>query len=67
MEEMVISTTIGMDGISLASKEATVKESSVIIFLVDGQGEIIILIEELGKNCWHKFRVDTSPRRLWNK
>ncbi|WJX45711.1 hypothetical protein P8452_32572 [Trifolium repens] len=52
MEELDISTTIGMDGISLASREAAVarmpsmiekqaiaavEESPVIIFLVDGQ------------------------------
>uniref|UniRef100_A0A6N2L3N7 GTPase Der n=1 Tax=Salix viminalis TaxID=40686 RepID=A0A6N2L3N7_SALVM len=54
MEDLAISTTIGMDGISLASREAAVarmpsmiekqasaavEESSVIIFLVDGQCE----------------------------
>lgn len=52
MEELAISTTIGMEGIPLASREAAVarmpsaierqatvaiEESSVIIFLVDGQ------------------------------
>ena len=52
MEELAISTTIGMDGIPLASREAAVarmpsmierqataavEESSVVIFLVDGQ------------------------------
>lgn len=52
MEDLAISTTIGMDGIPLASREAAVarmpsmiekqataavEESSVIIFLVDGQ------------------------------
>ncbi|KAK3032990.1 hypothetical protein RJ639_035818 [Escallonia herrerae] len=52
MEELAVSTTIGMEGISLASREAAVarmpsmierqatvavEESSVIIFLVDGQ------------------------------
>lgn len=52
MEELAISTTIGMEGISLVSREAAVarmpsmiekqatmavEESSVIIFLVDGQ------------------------------
>ncbi|KAL2535868.1 GTP-binding protein EngA [Forsythia ovata] len=54
MEELAISTTIGMEGIPLASREAAVarmpsmiekqatiavEESSVIIFLVDGQTE----------------------------
>ena len=57
MEELAISTTIGMDGIPLASREAAVAkmpsmiekqaaaavdESSVIIFLVDGQVLIIL-------------------------
>lgn len=52
MEELAISTTIGMEGIPLASREAAVarmpsmierqatlavEESSVILFLVDGQ------------------------------
>lgn len=52
MEELAISTTIGMDGIPLALREAAVarmptmierqaiaavEESSVVIFLVDGQ------------------------------
>lgn len=52
MEELAVSTTIGMEGIPLASREAAVarmpsmverqaalavEESSVIIFLVDGQ------------------------------
>lgn len=52
MEDLAISTTIGMDGIPLASREAAVarmpsmiekqataavEESSVIVFLVDGQ------------------------------
>lgn len=52
MEELAITTTIGMDGIPLASREAAVarmpsmiekqataavEESPVIIFLVDGQ------------------------------
>lgn len=52
MEDLAITTTIGMDGISLASREAAVsrmptmiekqaalavEEAAVIIFLVDGQ------------------------------
>lgn len=52
MEELAISTTIGMEGIPLASREAAVarmpsmierqaslavEESAVVIFLVDGQ------------------------------
>jgi len=52
MEELAITTTVGMDGIPLASREAAVarmpsmierqaataaEEAAVIIFLVDGQ------------------------------
>lgn len=52
MEELAISTTIGMEGIPLATREAAVsrmssmverqatvavEESSVVLFLVDGQ------------------------------
>lgn len=52
MEELAITTTIGMDGISLVAREAAVarmptmiekqaaaavEESSVVIFVVDGQ------------------------------
>lgn len=59
MEDLAITTTIGMDGIPLASREAAVarmptmiekqaiaavEESSVIIFLVDGQ----VLLEFFG-------------------
>lgn len=61
MEELAISTTIGMEGIPLASREAAVarmpsmiekqatfavEESSVIIFLVDGQvwSKILVVI-----------------------
>lgn len=55
MEELAITTTIGMDGIPLASREAAVarmpsmierqataavEESCVIIFLVDGQVQV---------------------------
>lgn len=58
MEELAITTTIGMDGIPLAAREAAVarmpsmierqaaaavEESSVIIFLVDGQVSLILL------------------------
>lgn len=58
MEELAISTTIGMDGIPLASREAAVarmpsmierqataavEESSVVIFLVDGQVVLIYI------------------------
>nr|CAD1822343.1 unnamed protein product [Ananas comosus var. bracteatus] len=56
MEELAITTTIGMDGIPLASREAAVarmpsmierqataaiEEASVIIFLVDGQAGLV--------------------------
>lgn len=59
MEDLAISTTIGMEGISLASREAAVakmpsmierqatiavEESSVIIFLVDGQVQSSITV-----------------------
>ncbi|CAK7331016.1 unnamed protein product [Dovyalis caffra] len=62
MEDLAISTTIGMDGISLASREAAVarmpsmiekqataavEESSVIIFLVDGQAGLTAADEEI--------------------
>ncbi|XP_061994807.1 uncharacterized protein LOC133712722 [Rosa rugosa] len=62
MEELAISTTIGMDGIPLASREAAVarmpsmiekqataavEESSVIIFLVDGQAGLTAADEEI--------------------
>ena len=57
MEELAITTSVGMDGISLASREAAVarmpsmierqavaavEEAAVIIFLVDGQVSSII-------------------------
>lgn len=63
MEELAISTTIGMEGIPLASREAAVarmpsmierqatvavEESSVIIFLVDGQAGLTTADEEIG-------------------
>lgn len=56
MEELAITTTVGMDGISLASREAAVarmpsmierqaaaavEEAAVIIFLVDGQAGLM--------------------------
>ncbi|KAL5566644.1 hypothetical protein UlMin_029808 [Ulmus minor] len=76
MEELAISTTIGMDGIPLASREAAiarmpsmierqataaVEESSVIIFLVDGQAGLTAADEEIAdwlrKNYSDKFIV----------
>ncbi|KAI3461096.1 hypothetical protein Pfo_017759 [Paulownia fortunei] len=73
MEELAISTTIGMEGIPLASREAAVarmpsmverqatvavEESSVIIFLVDGQAGLTAADVEIGdwlrKNYSHK-------------
>ncbi|KAK7262522.1 hypothetical protein RJT34_30096 [Clitoria ternatea] len=62
MEELAITTTIGMDGIPLAAREAAVarmpsmierqataavEESSVIIFLVDGQAGLTAADEEI--------------------
>lgn len=61
MEDLAISTTIGMEGIPLASREVAVarmpsmverqatvavEESSVIIFLVDGQVWFFLLLLE---------------------
>ncbi|KAI9112472.1 hypothetical protein K1719_016395 [Acacia pycnantha] len=73
IEELAISTTIGMDGIPLASREAAiarmpsmierqaaaaVEESSVIIFLVDGQAGLMAADVEISdwlrKNYSHK-------------
>ncbi|KAG8374876.1 hypothetical protein BUALT_Bualt10G0041100 [Buddleja alternifolia] len=63
MEELAISTTIGMEGIPLASREAAVarmpsmverqamvavEEASVIIFLVDGQAGLTAADVEIG-------------------
>ncbi|KAJ4966257.1 hypothetical protein NE237_018106 [Protea cynaroides] len=62
MEELAITTTIGMEGIPLASREAAVarmpsmierqataavEEASVIIFLVDGQAGLTAADEEI--------------------
>uniref|UniRef100_A0A803QUF5 G domain-containing protein n=1 Tax=Cannabis sativa TaxID=3483 RepID=A0A803QUF5_CANSA len=62
MEDLDITTTIGMDGIPLASREAAiarmpsmieqqataaVEESSVIIFVVDGQAGLTAADEEI--------------------
>ncbi|KAI5673575.1 hypothetical protein M9H77_13939 [Catharanthus roseus] len=87
MEELAITTTIGMEGISLASREAAVarmpsmierqaalavEESSVILFLVDGQAGLTAADVEIGdwlrKNFSHKCIVLAvnkceSPRR----
>ncbi|KAG8653079.1 GTPase Der [Manihot esculenta] len=76
MEELAITTTIGMDGIPLASREAAVarmpsmierqataavEESSVIIFLVDGQAGLtaadVEIAEWLRKNYSNKFVI----------
>lgn len=58
VDDLAITTTIGMDGIPLAAREAAVarmpsmierqataavEESSVILFLVDGQVQCVIL------------------------
>lgn len=70
MEELAISTTIGMEGIPLASREAAVarmpsmiekqaalavKESSVIVFLVDGQAGLTAADVEIGDWLRKKF------------
>ncbi|XP_027180174.1 uncharacterized protein LOC113778856 [Coffea eugenioides] len=70
MEELAISTTIGMEGIPLASREAAVarmpsmiekqatfavEESSVIIFLVDGQAGLTAADVEIGDWLRKKF------------
>ncbi|KAK2641116.1 hypothetical protein Ddye_022879 [Dipteronia dyeriana] len=76
MEDLAITTTIGMDGIPLASREAAVarmpsmierqataavEESSVIIFLVDGQAGLtaadVEIADWLRKNYMNKFIV----------
>ncbi|XP_015571101.1 GTPase Der isoform X1 [Ricinus communis] len=76
MEDLAITTTIGMDGIPLASREAAVarmpsmierqaaaavEESSVIIFLVDGQAGLIAadieIADWLRKNYSNKFII----------
>ncbi|GFZ20689.1 GTP-binding family protein [Actinidia rufa] len=73
MEELAITTTIGMEGIPLATREAAVarmpsmierqatlavEESSVIIFLVDGQAGLtaadVEIADWLRKNYSHK-------------
>ncbi|CAI9106442.1 OLC1v1005597C2 [Oldenlandia corymbosa var. corymbosa] len=70
MEELAISTTIGMEGIPLASREAAVakmpsmierqaslavEESAVIIFLVDGQAGLTAADVEIGDWLRKKF------------
>ncbi|KAJ4724266.1 GTPase Der [Melia azedarach] len=76
MEELDITTTIGMDGIPLATREAAVarmpsmierqataaiEESSVIIFLVDGQAGLtaadVEIADWLRKNYMDKFII----------
>ncbi|KAL8480080.1 hypothetical protein ACS0TY_026857 [Phlomoides rotata] len=76
MEELAVSTTIGMEGIPLACREAAVarmpsmverqaafavEESSVIIFVVDGQAGLTAADVEIGdwlrKNYSHKHIV----------
>ncbi|KAG4973968.1 hypothetical protein JHK87_030789 [Glycine soja] len=70
MEELAITTTIGMDGIPLAVREAAVawmpsmierqataavEESSVIIFLVDGQAGLTAADEEIADSLRKKY------------
>lgn len=81
MEELTISTTIGMEGIPLASREAAVarmpsmierqaalavEESSVIIFLVDGKVWSIVLV--IMKTCklFSAFPLCTKETLLAN-
>lgn len=80
MEELTISTTIGMEGIPLASREAAVarmpsmierqaalavEESSVIIFLVDGQVWSIVLIIMKTCNLFSAFPLCTAKKLYW--
>lgn len=79
MEELAISTTIGMEGIPLASREAAVarmpsmierqaalavEESSVIIFLVDGQVWSIVLVIIETCNLFSTFSLCTAKETL---
>ncbi|XP_030522639.1 GTPase Der [Rhodamnia argentea] len=76
MEDLAITTTIGMDGIPLASREAAVarmptmiekqaiaavEESSVVIFLVDGQAGLtaadVEIADWLRKNYSDKYII----------
>lgn len=79
MEELTISTTIGMEGIPLASREAAaarmpsmierqavlaVEESSVIIFLVDGKVRSIVLVIMKTCNLFSAFPLCTAKETL---
>lgn len=81
MEELAVSTTIGMEGIPLACREAAiakmpsmierqaivaVEESSVIIFLVDGQAGVTAADVEIG-NWLRKNYSDRSIILAVNK
>ncbi|XP_028554389.1 uncharacterized protein LOC110099390 isoform X4 [Dendrobium catenatum] len=74
MEELAITTTIGMEGISLALREAAVarmpsmiekqaaaavEEASVIIFLVDGQAGLTVADEEIAD--WLRKNYSSKP------
>ncbi|KAL0921702.1 hypothetical protein M5K25_008802 [Dendrobium thyrsiflorum] len=74
MEELAITTTIGMEGISLTLREAAVarmpsmiekqaaaavEEASVIIFLVDGQAGLTVADEEIAD--WLRKNYSTKP------
>ncbi|KAL5055881.1 hypothetical protein RYX36_036563 [Vicia faba] len=74
MEDLDITTTIGMDGIPLASREAAVarmpsmiekqaiaavEESSVIVFLVDGQAGLIAADVEIAD--WLRKNYSNKP------
>lgn len=77
MEELAISTTIGMEGIPLASREAAVarmpsmierqatlavEESSVIVFLVDGQVYSVTGINSLVEKLLSTFPLLAQER-----
>lgn len=77
MEELAISTTIGMEGIPLASREAAVarmpsmierqatlavEESSVILFLVDGQVYSVTGINSLVEYLLSTFSLLVQER-----
>ncbi|XP_062171688.1 uncharacterized protein LOC133877417 isoform X2 [Alnus glutinosa] len=70
MEDLAITTTIGMDGIPVALREAAVarmpsmiekqaasavEEASVIIFLVDGQAGLTAADEEIADWLWKNY------------
>ncbi|XP_038974772.1 GTPase Der isoform X3 [Phoenix dactylifera] len=82
MEQLAITTTVGMDGISLASREAAVarmpsmierqavaavEEAAVIIFLVDGQAPAQFFGQEIFSSTIPLFIQRTAPLEILNK